>query len=209
MPGAPNSPPKIADVLPPVAIAPERRVFRRLAASRVALNLEMWKGAPSPELIDPLARAEAEYAAGNFIEAEKAIDLLSVRFAEPRWPTMPTPFRDLRVAIPAPMPPQWDPEFALDATEKERRKVHRSAELQLALVQATAAYAAKRGIPADDLAQHATQAAADFASGGASEPFWVQIDAAWTLARERFPAPARPAARPAVPAAPPPTDATA
>ena len=208
MPGAPNRPLDVVEPPPPVAIAPERRVFRRLAASRVALNLEMWKGAPSPELIEPLARAETAYAAGDLVNAEQAIDLLAVRFAEPRWPTMPVPFRDLRVAIPAPMPPQWDPEFALEAPEKDRRKVRRSADLQLALVKATAAYAAKRGLPSDDLASHAAQAEAELAAAGASEAFWTHIDTIWTAARERFPAPTRTPVRPA-PAVPSATDAAA
>ncbi|HEV8049917.1 MAG TPA: hypothetical protein VGP88_04935 [Thermoplasmata archaeon] len=208
MPGAPNRPPEIDAPTPPVAIAPERRVFRRLAASRVALNLEMWKGAPSPELVDPLTRAEAAYTSGDLVNAEQALDHLSVRFAEPRWPTMPAPFRDLRVAIPAPMPPQWDADFAVDAAEKERRKVRRSAELQLALAKATAAYAAKRGIPADDLASEATEADAEFARAGASEAFWTHIDTLWTAARTRFPLPARGPGR-AAPVAPPADDATA
>jgi hypothetical protein len=208
MPGAPNSPPKIDAPTPPVAILPERRVFRRLAASRVALNLEMWKGTPSPELVEPLERAEAAYSSGDLVNAEQALDRLSVRFAEPRWPTMPVPFRDLRVAIPAPMPPQWDPDFAADAPEKERRKVRRSAELQLALAKATAAFAAKRGLPADDLAAAAGSAESEFATAGASEAFWSQVDALWTAARERFPMPARAPGR-AAPAAPPADDATA
>ncbi|MCI4326662.1 MAG: hypothetical protein L3K16_03380 [Thermoplasmata archaeon] len=208
MPGAPNSPPKMDAAPPPVAIAPERRIFRRLAASKVALNLDLWKGAPSPELIAPYARAETAFAAGDFVNAEQALDHLSVRFAEPRWPTMPVPFRDLRVAIPAPMPPQWDPDFAVDPAEKERRKVLRSAELQLALIKATPAVAAKRGLPADDLATHVTEAEAEFASNGPSEPFWAHVDAIWTGVRERFPTPGAPKAVP-VPATPPATDATA
>jgi|HubBroStandDraft_2_1064218.scaffolds.fasta_scaffold106278_2 hypothetical protein len=208
MPGAPNSPPKLDETPPPVAIAPERRIFRRLAASRVALNLDLWKGAPSPELVAPFVRAETAYVAGDLVNAEQALDHLSVRFAEPRWPTMPAPFRDLRVAIPAPMPPQWDPDFAVDAAEKERRKVRRSAELQLALIKATPAVAAKRGLPADDLTAHVAQAEAEFATSGPSEPFWIHVDAIWTGVRERFPTPGAPKAAPA-PAAPAATDAAA
>ncbi|MGA8536079.1 MAG: hypothetical protein WB789_01645, partial [Thermoplasmata archaeon] len=89
---------------------PERRALRRLAPSRVALRLDQWKGAPSPDLLTPFEKAEAAYTAGDYTAALQALDQLSIRFAEPRWPTLPEPFRRLRVPIPAPMPPHWDPE---------------------------------------------------------------------------------------------------
>jgi hypothetical protein len=197
MPGAPNRPLDIAEAPPPpIAVAPERKALRRLAPCRVALNLEMWKGAPSAELVDPLVRAEAAFEKGDLVNAEQALDQLSVRFAEPRWPTMPTPFRDLRVAIPAPMPPHWDADFTADAPEKDRRKLRRLADLQIALVKATAAYAAKRGLVADDLTTHATEAEAILASAGADDAFWTHVDAVWTAVRERFPMPTRGGTRP-------------
>jgi len=106
------------------------------------------------------------------------------------------------------MPPQWDADFAVDAAEKERRKVRRLAELQLALAKATAAFAAKRGLPAEDLAAEAAHAETEFASAGASESFWSHVDTLWTAARERFPMPASAPGR-AAPAPPPASDATA
>jgi hypothetical protein len=210
MPGAPNSPPKQTDAPPPpVVVPPERKALRRLGPCRVALNLEMWKGAPSPELVDPLVRAETAYANADWVNTEQALDQLSIRFAEPRWPTMPVPFRDLRVAIPAPMPPSWDPDHAAEPAEKERRKMARFAELQVALAKATAAYATKRGVPSDDLTAHATAAESALASAGPDQAFWDQIDSLWTAVRERFPMPTRPAAPRAPPPPPAASDATA
>jgi len=198
MPGAPNRPPETAPPPPPaVAVAPDRKVLRRLGPARVALQLDLWKGAPAAELVDPLERAEAAYLAGELVAADKAMEQLAIRFAEPRWPTMPVPFRDLRVSIPAPMPPQWNPEHALEPAEKEARRLRRSADEQLALVKATAAFAAKRGWPSDDLAAHAAEAEAGLASAGADEAFWNHIDAVWTAVRDRVPMPKRAGARPA------------
>jgi hypothetical protein len=197
MPGAPNRPLDIAEAPPPpVPVPPERKALRRLAPCRVALNLDMWKGAPSAELVDPFVRAETAFGNGDLVNTEQALDQLSVRFAEPRWPTMPTPFRDLRVAIPAPMPPHWDADFAADAPEKDRRRLRRLADLHVALLKATAALAEKRGIPAEDLAAHATAAEAALASTGPDDTFWGHVDAVWTAVRERFPMPTRGGTRP-------------
>src|SRR5579859_2543952 len=130
MPGAPNRPPEIDK--PPAAEPPKdevaRRLLRRLGPMRVALQLDLWKGAPSPELVAPLEHAESNFASGDLVTASGHLDQLAVRFAEPRWPTLPAPFRGLRVHIPAPQPPQWDPEHALPATEKEGRRLQREAE---------------------------------------------------------------------------------
>ncbi|MCI4325996.1 MAG: hypothetical protein L3K00_09035 [Thermoplasmata archaeon] len=192
-----------------MTVAPERKALRRLAPSRVALNLEMWKGAPSPELLAPLVRAEAAFAKGDMLNTEQALDQLSIRFAEPRWPTMPVPFRDLRVAIPAPMPPSWDPDHAAEPAEKDRRKMARLADLQIALVKASTAYAAKRGLPSEDLATHATAAESALAATGPDQAFWDHVDAVWTAVRERFPMPGLPAAPPPPPPPPAASDATA
>jgi len=210
MPGAPNSPPKPTEAPPPpVPIPPERKALRRLAPCRVALNLELWKGAPSPELVDPLVRAETAYANADWVNTEQALDQMSIRFAEPRWPTMPAPFRDLRVSIPAPMPPSWDPDHTAEPAEKDRRRLGRFAVLQVALAKATAAYAAKRGLPAEDLAAHATAAETALAATGPDAVFWDHIDAIWTAVRERFPMPTRAGARAVPPPPPAATDATA
>ncbi|MCL5983285.1 MAG: hypothetical protein M1606_01300, partial [Candidatus Thermoplasmatota archaeon] len=103
MPGAPNRPPEMAAPSPPPTVdAPERRVLRRLAPSRIALSLDVWRGAPSRELTEPLEKAEAAYGAREWREAESQLDRLAIRFHEPRWPTLPPPFRELRVPIPPP-----------------------------------------------------------------------------------------------------------
>jgi hypothetical protein len=198
MPGAPNRPPE-ADPLPPpppVAGTPQQRALRRLAPMRVALHLDLWKGAPSPELLKPLQAAEASFAAGDLPHAEGALDQLAVRFAEPRWPTLPVPFKGLRQEIPPPVPPHWDPEHALSAPEKEARKNHRLAELQLQLADASLAWAAGHGHPVDDLRPGLEEARGRLATEGGSERFWAAIDPIWTALRERVPMPGKPAAAP-------------
>jgi hypothetical protein len=203
MPGAPNRPPETAAAPPaPVIVDPRRKVLRRLAPSRVALTLDMWKGAPSAELLEPLVQAEAEYVAGEWPSAEKSLDRLSVRFAEPRWPTMPVPFRDLRVAIPAPMPPHWDPDHAVEPGEKERRRLRRLADQQIALAKASVALLAKRGVAVDDLTERVVAADIGLPTAGADEAFWSHVDAIWEAVRERTPMPTRPGAKPPSPAPP-------
>jgi len=182
---------------------PELRLLRRLTPSRVALHLDLWRGAPSRELVDPLAKAEALYAAGDLPGAEAAADQLSVRFAEPRWPTLPIPFRALRVEIPPPMPPQYDPEFPLPAPEKEARKARRHAETQLALARGSVEWAAAHAIPIDDAPAALARAEAALGPGGAGERFWPEIDAVWASLRVHVPMPTTAAARP-VPVAPEP-----
>src|SRR5208282_5581548 len=120
MPGAPNRPPEKAPeapTAPPFHETPGQKALRRLVPTRVALLLDTWKGAPSPELVGPFQKAEAAFA--------------QVDFAEPRWTTLPEPFRLLRVAIFAPMPPSWDPDHALPASEKDAKKARKTADEQL------------------------------------------------------------------------------
>lgn len=207
MPGAPNRPPSStpeAPVEPPETDA-ARRALRRLAPSRVALRQDTWKGAPSPELLTPFEKAEAAYAAGDFAGASSALDQLAVRFAEPRWPTLPMPFRELRVAIPAPQPPQWDPEHALATEEKEARKLRRSAEQQLALAAASVEWMGRHGLESADLTGRLAAARSAFEAGGATDAVWRELDTIWVAVHTRVPSP-RPAA--ATPAAPPAATAT-
>jgi hypothetical protein len=205
MPGAPNRPPEAANApAPPSSDPAERRVLRRLAPSRVALSLDQWKGAPNAELLAPLEGAEAAYSAGDWREAESRLDALAIRFAEPRWPTLPEPFRRLRVSIPAPQPPQWDPEFSLSPEEKEARRAARGLETQLALAQASVEWAAKKGI---DVAELSVALARATEKHGASAPptdVYVDLDAVWEGLRSRVPLPKGPAGR-----APPPREPTA
>ena len=212
MPGAPNRPPEPSapptEAAPTNVESPERRALRRLAPSRIALLLDVWRGAPSPELLQPFARAEASFAHGEYREAGEALDQLSVRFAEPRWPTIPEPFRELRVAIPAPQPPQWDPDFAVSAEEKEARRDRRTATTQLALARASVRWAAARQLDLGPAPAGLDDAGAAFEAGGAPAALYAVIDPIWMAVRERVPVPKAPAPKsaPTPPPTPPPPD---
>jgi len=188
MPGAPNRPPP-KDPETPVAATlpetPERQALRRLAPSRVALRLDQWKGAPSPDLLTPFHKAEAAYVAGDYKAALQALDQLSVRFAEPRWPTLPEPFRRLRVPIPPPMPPHWDPEHGMAVPEKEARRARRSADDQLALARASVAWATAHGVDLSSFAPRVEEAAAILEAEGVVEGFYDRIDPVWLAVREQ------------------------
>ncbi|HXQ49280.1 MAG TPA: hypothetical protein VN842_05870 [Thermoplasmata archaeon] len=199
MPGAPNRPPpkdpEVA-VAPSLPETPERQTLRRLGPSRVALRLDQWKGAPSPDLLTPFHTAESAYVAGDYTASLKALDQLSVRFAEPRWPTLPEPFRRLRVPIPPPMPPHWDPEHGMAVPEKEARRARRSADDQLALARASVAWATVNGTDLSSFAPRVEEAAAILEAEGVVSGFYERIDAVWLAVREHVVAPAsRPAAR--------------
>lgn len=203
MPGAPNRmPPPEAAPAPPAEEA-ARGALRRLAPSHVAVHLDLWKGAPPADILTPLTRAETAFAASDWNAAASALDQLSVRFAEPRWPTMPVPFRDLRVAIPAPVPPQWNPDHALDPAARQDKQQRRFAELQFALADASVGWMAGHGVATDDLAPLVTQAKAALATGGAPPEFWDAIDRIWGAVRARVPMPTAGRAPPP----PPPADA--
>ena len=205
MPGAPNRPPETTPAPPPVvpvAEPPERRVLRRLAPSRVALLLDLWKGAPSPELTGPFEKAEAAFAAGDFPGALNQLDLLSVRFAEPRWPSLPEPFKLLRVPIPAPMPPHWDPDHALPAPEKEAKRARRAADEQLALARGTVAWGATHHVDLADASPGLEEARAILEAEGVGPGVYERIDRVWEAVRARAPMPKSAPIRAAAPAHP-------
>jgi hypothetical protein len=192
MPGAPNRPPEKTPVTPtsaPVPEPPEKKALRRLVPTRVALLLDTWKGAPSPELTGPFHKAEAAFAQGDYASALTALDLLSVRFAEPRWTILPDPFRLLRVTILAPVPPHWDPDHKLAAPEKDAKKARATAEEQLALARGSLAWAAAHGIETADLAPRLETAVARLADPTGLGPFYEEIDALWTGLHGRLPDP--------------------
>jgi hypothetical protein len=208
MPGAPNRPPETAPPPPaptPAGDPPEKKVLRRLAPSRVGLLLDLWKGAPSSDLTTPYDKAETAFAAGDYPGALNALDLLSVRFAEPRWPSLPEPFRLLRVPIPAPMPPSWNPDNALAPAEREAKRATRAAEEQLALADGSVAWAATHQVDLADVAPGLPEARTILATEGASAGFYERIDRIWDAVRARAPRPKSPGARatPAASAAPP------
>jgi len=210
MPGAPNRPPESTPPPPPppvLAEPPDRKVLRRLAPSRVALRLDAWKGAPSAELLTPFDKAESAFDAGDFPGALNALDLLSVRFAEPRWPSLPEPFRRLRVPIPAPMPPHWDPDHALAPAEREAKRARREADDQLALAAGTVAWAAEHSVDLNDVGPAVEEARALLATEGVGAPFYERIDRVWDAVRTRVPRPKGPVGRAPPPAAPPPAEA--
>ncbi|HYB79175.1 MAG TPA: hypothetical protein VEG66_05390 [Thermoplasmata archaeon] len=192
MPGAPNRPPEKTEAAPPppsVPEPPEKKALRRLVPTRVALLLDTWKGAPSPDLMGPFRKAEEAFAHGDYATVTSSLDLLSVRFAEPRWATLPEPFRFLRVSIPAPVPPHWDPDHALTPAEKEAKKARRVAGEQLALAKGCLAWANGHGVVTGDLAVHLEGAAVRLSEPAGLVPFYEQIDAFWTGLYGRLPAP--------------------
>ena len=190
MPGAPNRPPEVAaPPPPPVVAAPELKVLRRLAPSHVALLLDSWKGPLAPELIDPFLKAEAAYDAKDFPGAISALDLLSIRFAEPRWPSLPEPFRRLRVPIVAPVPPHWDPDHALGAPEKEGKRARRDADTQLLLAEGCVAWATAHGLGSAEDAGRLAAARTALGEGGVGPEFYPQLDAFWESLRARLPRP--------------------
>jgi len=192
MPGRPNKPPDIEPPPPslvPVPETPEKKVLRRLVPTHVALLLETWKGAPSPELTGPFGKAESAFGSGDYAAALSSLDLLAVRFAEPRWPTLPEPFRLLRVAIPTPVPPHWDPDHALPVAEKDTKKARKSAEEQLALARGCVTWALGHGVETADIAPHLDSAAGQLGDPAGLAPFYDAIDLFWTGLRGRLPAP--------------------
>lgn len=197
MPGAPNRPPEVAAPAPapaPRGEAPELRLLRRLVPSHVALLLDSWKGTPPPEVVGPFEKAEAALASGDLAGASTALDLLSTRLAEPRWPTLPEPFRRLRVEIPVPVPPHWDPEHGLDAAEKETRRARRVADDQLALAEGCLAWAEAHGLATDELRPLVDGARAEVGAAGVGDGFHPRLDLLWETLRPRLPRPANRAA---------------
>ena len=199
MPGAPNRPPENAPearAAPPPE-PPEARALRRLAPSRVALLLDLWKGAPSADLLVPYDKAEAAFSAGEYDNALGALDLLAVRFAEPRWPTLPEPFRRLRVSNPTPVPPPWDPEHGMPAGEREARRSHRVAEEQLALAEACLAWAGGHGIDLSTQSPPLETARGALSAEEVGPAFYPAIDAIWNAIRQQTPRPRGPSTAPA------------
>ena len=200
MPGPPNRPPEKEPAPPslvPVPETPEKRALRRLVPTRVALLLDSWKGVLSPDLAGPYGKAETAFARGDFGAAITSLDLLSVRFAEPRWTSLPEPFRLLRVPIHAPVPPHWDPDHALPAVEKDTKKARKTAEQQLALARGCLSWAAGHGVETVDIAPRLEAAHSHLAEPGGLVPFYDEVDAFWTALYARLPAPKAGAAAPA------------
>ncbi len=208
MPGAPNRPPEKepeAPVAPVLPEPPEKKVLRRLVPSRVALLLDIWKGAPSPDLTGPYDKAEEAFAAGDPATALQALDRLSIRFHEPRWPTIPEPFRRLRVAIPAPTPPSWNPENALTPAEREAKRARREAEDQVLLARGSVAWAAAHGVDVGPWGARVEEAAQLLSAEGLVPGFYERIDPVWDGLRAQLPRPKSGSGRP--PAASPPPSA--
>jgi len=198
MPGAPNRPPEVAaaPAPPPAPEPPEVKLRRRLVPSHVALLQESWKGGVPAEVATPFDRAVAAYRAGDWPTTTSALDQLAIRFAEPRWPSLAEPFRRLRVPIPAPVPPHWDPDHGLAAAEKEARQARRVAEEQLALAEASVLWASAHGVGADDLAAALSGAREALAAPGVAPAFYGAVDRLWHALGDRLP-PVPRAGRPA------------
>ncbi|MCI4346247.1 MAG: hypothetical protein L3K07_05790 [Thermoplasmata archaeon] len=188
MPGAPNKPPETAAAAAPVVADSTAVLVRRLVPSRIALRLDTWRRPLSAELLTPYANAEAALARGELEIASGYLDQLAIRFAEPRWPTLPEPFLVLRVKVIRPQPPHWDPDHALSPEEKESRKVRREGEAQLKLARGALEAEGRKGTKIDDLAADLAAAEAALAAGPAGA-FWSPLDRLWATLRERVPIP--------------------
>jgi hypothetical protein len=207
MPGAPNKPPEIEG--PPTPATPPpgdkmQHALRRLAPDRLVLRLSIWRGAPSADLVKPLERVAATLAAGEYPDAEKALDQFSVRLAEPRWPTIPEPWIRLRTAIPAPQPPHWDPDFKLSAPDRDAKKTREWGATQLLLAKAAFELAPSLAVDLADVQPCLAEAQAAFDREGAAASFWTPIDRIWEAVQSRVPLPSPSATRAAPPAKLPP-----
>ncbi|MCI4362847.1 MAG: hypothetical protein L3K13_00865 [Thermoplasmata archaeon] len=188
MPGAPNKPPDTAAAPVPVAADSTTVLLRRLVPSRIALRLDGWRRPLSAELLTPYANAEAALARGELEIASGYVDQLAIRFAEPRWPTLPEPFQVLRVKVIRPQPPHWDPDHGVTPEEKEARRIRREGEAQVKLARAALEAETRKGTKTDDLAPELAAAEAALA-GGAAGTLWPPLDRLWAALRERVPLP--------------------
>jgi hypothetical protein len=207
MPGAPNKPPDME--APPTPASPPpgdkmQHAIRRLAPDRLVLRLPIWRGAPNPDLVKPLERVAATLAAGEFPDAEKALDQFSVRLAEPRWPTIPEPWIRLRVPIPAPQPPHWDPDFKLTPADREAKKNREWAHTQLLLAKGALDLAPSLNIDLSDVQSTVAEAQEIFNRDGATAEFWAPLDRLWDAVQSRVPLPSPAPPRAAPPAKLPP-----
>ncbi len=207
MPGAPNKPPTIDS--PPAAAPPEQgekrqHALRRLSPDRLVLRLPIWRGPPSLDLVRPLERVAQSITAGEFPDAEKALDQFSVRLAEPRWPTIPEPWVRLRVSIPAPQPPHWNPDNQLSPADRDAKHAREWADTQLRLLRATFELAPSLKVDLADVASCVDEAQSALEQDGPSPAFWAPVDRVWDAVESRVGLPAVAAARPAPPAKLPP-----
>ena len=207
MPGAPNKPPEIE--APPAPTVPPagnklQHALRRLAPDRLVLRLAIWRGAPNVDLVKPLERAATMLAAGEFPDAEKALDQFSVRLAEPRWPTIPEPWVRIRVPIPAPQPPHWDPDFKLAPADREAKRNREWAQTQLLLAKGALDLAPSLPLDLTDVHSCVAEAQAIFDREGATAEFWAPLDRLWDAVQSRVPLPTPAVVRTAPPAKLPP-----
>jgi hypothetical protein len=164
----------------------------------------MWRGAPNADLVKPLERVATALAAEEFPDAEKALDQFAVRLAEPRWPTIPEPWVRLRVAIPAPQPPHWDPDFKLSPADREVKKNREWAQTQLLLAKGALELAPTLGVDLTEVQAGIAEAQAVFDRDGPTAEFWTPLDRLWEVVQSRVPLPSPATARPAPPAKLPP-----
>jgi hypothetical protein len=208
MPGAPNKPPESASAPPAPVPAGAAPVLRRLVPSRIALRLDSWRKPLSAELLDPYLSAEAALGRGEAELASSYLDQLAIRFAEPRWPTLPAGFRSLAVKVIRPQPPHWDPEHKLSPEEKESKRKQRELSTHLELLTTAIDVETSKGTPTADLAPD-REAAGAASSAGDAPGFWAAADRIWAALRERVPVPSAAPKAPAARAEPDAGDAPA
>jgi hypothetical protein len=198
MPGAPNKPPDSAAVPPPPVPAGAAPVLRRLVPSRIALRLDTWRKPLSTELLTPYLSAEAALGRGEPELASGYLDQLAIRFAEPRWPTMPAGLRSLAVQVIRPQPPNWDPDSKLTPEEREAKRKRSALATHLELLTTAIDLETRKGTPTADLASDLEGARSGSTAGDAAA-FWAAADRIWAALHERVPTPIP--ASPATPAA--------
>lgn len=190
MPGAPNKPPDRDAAPAPESPPPgdkRQHALRRLAPDRLVLRLPIWRGAPNADLVKPLERVATTLASGEFPDAEKALDQFSVRLAEPRWPAIPEPWVRLRVLIPAPQPPHWDPDFQLAPADREAKRNREWARTQLLLAKGALELAPSLNVDLTDVEPTVATAQAVFDREGPTAEFWAPLDRLWDAVERRVP----------------------
>jgi hypothetical protein len=156
------------------------------------------------DLVRPLERVAATLAAGEYPDAEKALDQFSVRLAEPRWPTIPEPWARLRVPIPAPQPPHWDPDFQLAPADREAKKNREWSRTQLLLANGALELAPSLHVDLTDVQSGVAEAQVIFDREGPTPDFWTSLDRLWEAVENRVPLPTPAPSRTAPPAKLPP-----
>ena len=172
MPGAPNRPPKI-EATEPTGPTPPRAAWSG-AWRPMPRRARIWTSGrgprpPSSSCCSSAPRRTSPPATSS--TASSSLDQLAVRFAEPRWPTMPMPFQRLRVEIPPRCRRTGTPISPSPPPEKERRRRLRRSAARAREGHGRSPPSA--AVPPSDLAAEALdRAEASSPRAGPNETFW-------------------------------------